>query len=425
MIKSLRIVVPLWSILTFTSCTEPRQDSPDNLQLSVKESDLTSVTLSLHTQQITYPATLTLTRNSQPVQTFSLNQPDTTLLDTALTPSTGYSWQVQMKKTESTFLKSDAVTGRTMDTTSHDFTWRVDTLGTWGIAQDVAWIADDNVWVVGKFYTDPNGTGRIYNAAHWNGHTWELHRIITALWGGFKEPTGLQAIYAFSKNDVWAFSEAGSYAHYDGLTWKSEYVTERQGGITKMWGSDPDNIFFIGTNGTMTHYNGTTFTLMPTGTSIELLDITGTDDKTVWISGYNPNDYKRIFMKYENGTFQVISRKLIYAIWANPSNPDQIWTIDEFAIEMRSVKNPGVAKKRIKGITYFPLSMSGTAENNLWVVGHFLSILHYNGSTLKTYNKLLGDGVLYRVRATPAKVYAVGTIFTGLQYRPIVITGSR
>lgn len=420
-IKYLIMLLSISGLLSVSSCKEPESTGPENridsLVLKFKESDLTSAVLSLHTAGISLPATFSFNRIDGPARSFILHQADTTLKDSLLTPSTTYSWRVE----KSANLKSNLATGRTMDTTSHEFTWRVDTLGAVGIARDIAVLSDNDIWVVGEFYETSDDSQEPFNTAHWNGVKWELMKIMITGYGGLIHPSVINAVFAFSNNNIWAFSIAGSYAHFDGFVWKSEFVNQRQGGIYKIWGSSPENIYFIGTNGSMTHYNGNSFSLLSTGTTVNLLDITGTDDKTVWVSGYMTDDFKRIFMKYENGAFQVISRNWIFGIWANPANPDQLWTLDDLYLQKRSVKSPGTVKKQLKGITYFPMAIAGTAENNIFVVGHYVSIVHYNGSTLKTYHQLINEGKLYRLQVTPNKVYAVGD----LDNIPIVITGSR
>ena len=58
-----------------------------------------------------------------------------------------------------------------MDTTSHNFTWVIDTLGDYGsYLNDVAIIDENNIWVVGNIETDSGE----YNAAHWDGIDWDF-----------------------------------------------------------------------------------------------------------------------------------------------------------------------------------------------------------------------------------------------------------
>ncbi|MDA3870889.1 MAG: hypothetical protein PF551_00880 [Candidatus Marinimicrobia bacterium] len=66
--------------------------------------------------------------------------------DENLEPNTQYTYKAYSKNDE-----SEIVTAITMDTTSHDFTWTIDTLGIYGSSlRDVAIIDENNIWVVGR-----------------------------------------------------------------------------------------------------------------------------------------------------------------------------------------------------------------------------------------------------------------------------------
>ena len=77
---------------------------------------------------------------------------------------------------------SNVIQITTMDTTSHQFTWQVDTLGDGAssVLYDVAIINDTLAYAVGEMYLrdtlgyfDPNA----FNIAKWNGIRWQLKRL--------------------------------------------------------------------------------------------------------------------------------------------------------------------------------------------------------------------------------------------------------
>ena len=68
-----------------------------------------------------------------------------------------------------------------MDTTSHNFTFQSWTFGTVGSSTlyDIAIINENNIWAVGEIMiadTSINGY-TTYNAVHWNGGEWSLHKL--------------------------------------------------------------------------------------------------------------------------------------------------------------------------------------------------------------------------------------------------------
>ncbi len=145
-----------------------------------------------------------------------------------------------------------------LDTTSHEFTWEIiEFPSPYGSASfyDVAIINENDIWAVGEIYADSARPGVLYNAVHWNGERWELKRISTNSVVGLGYSI-IRTIFVFSSDNIWMFSDAGSYCHWNGSQWTSEYVSQRQGGIYKIWGSSQTSIYFVGTNCNITHYNG-------------------------------------------------------------------------------------------------------------------------------------------------------------------------
>ena len=99
-----------------------------------------------------------------------------------------------------------------LDTTSHDFTWAVDTLGNLYSSVRDAWIfSEDHIWVIGEIWSGELGDSELYSGAIWNGNEWELIKLIYEGSGSTLQPHG---IWAFAPDDIWFAS--GSVFHYDG-----------------------------------------------------------------------------------------------------------------------------------------------------------------------------------------------------------------
>ncbi|MCA0448060.1 MAG: hypothetical protein LCH54_17720 [Bacteroidetes bacterium] len=428
----------------FTSCKEPESTRPENrtdsLMLKVKETDLTTATLSLHTAGITYPASLTLTRNSQPVQTFSLHRPDTTLIDTALTPSTTYTWQAIWKKTETTFLKGETVTGKTMDSTSHDFTWRLDTLGAPGsILWDVAIVNDTCVWVVGDIVSDPanHPIGR-YNAAMWNGKVWKKYRISMLNGVGTLSVQILNTL--FHVNSKLFLSSGSSLTTMDilGNVTKREYYRAFNLGATKkIFGRSATDLFLVGDFGSITHYNGSTFTLMESGTTVDLLDVWGTSESDIWSCGSVAGGSisligHSVLLHLEKGSWKTINEEdfpedfpvnsqptfLFRSVWQYSSSTPLFQT-SAFGVfsynQHKSIWSWDFHRQRKYWLSYpppemgMPVRIRGTSPANVMIGGDHLSLLHFNGSTWKQLTEVLEDQTrLKSLDISKTRVVAVG-----------------
>ncbi|NUQ83033.1 MAG: hypothetical protein HUU10_15630, partial [Bacteroidetes bacterium] len=222
---------------------------------------LTSMQMKLSANPADLPLdSLVLLRNDLPADTLKLTKPDTVLSLTGLTPSTTYIWKVTGKKNTRPYASNPLPT-RTMDTTSHDFTWQVDTIGAPGsILWDVAIVNDTCVWVVGDILKYPYDSSDRYNAAMWNGKTWTKVRINTPIHpSGTLSPTIIYTIL-YVDGQLWITTDDGGYAVSDnyGKTWKPNRfpVESARGFLKRAWASSKSNIYWVGTNGSITHYDG-------------------------------------------------------------------------------------------------------------------------------------------------------------------------
>jgi len=183
--------------------------------------------------------------------------------------------------------ESNTLTLTTMDTTSHNFTWEIDTLGISLSYLNDVWIVDENdIWVVGALSIDdstleyPGHTN--YNAAHWDGEAWEMMKIHSG--------AELNAIHYFSENDIWV-SSGGYPAYWDGNEWTMYRLHDmgiNSGYIYAIWGTSSSNMYFVGRTGSIVHYDGSEFVKMESGRDVDLKDIDGTEDgEYIFIVGNN------------------------------------------------------------------------------------------------------------------------------------------
>ncbi|MCA0448125.1 MAG: hypothetical protein LCH54_18045 [Bacteroidetes bacterium] len=414
-----RSILPVLFVLScsfgsFTSCKEP-STGPDNkdtdsLVLKLKETDLTSATLNLHTAGLILPAQFSLLRNGDTVQTFSLYQSDTLFKDPFLIPSTRYTWQVLMSKTNQ---KSNEVTGRTQDTTSHIFSWRLDTLGSAGSNLfDVVIVNDTCIWVAGDITTRPYSSFERYNAAMWNGKGWKKFRFVFPNYTGSESVQIIRTLVLTGEQKLYFISEIGSVVATD-ITGEIEYfrtlVPETKGVPSESWGTGIGDFYFSGMNGSLTSYNGSSFSLMPSNTDVDLMDIFSSGNGVLWSTG---NDLKKsVLLKYQvgswfifreftrgpgmSGVLPVDDLRLAYSSVWQQKGSDSIWVTTSWGVHKQSVKPDGKARwvyqrrwdKPETNPVGFPSRIRGTDENNVWVSGQHGAVLHFNGWSWHRYTQ--------------------------------------
>ena len=160
-----------------------------------------------------------------------------------------------------------------LDPTSHNFVWEVDTLVGYGsVLRDVAIIDENNVWVVGNIDMDTIE----YKAAHWNGYEWELMGI-------YINTLDLYNVHFFSEDDIW-FTSHCFPLHWNGFEWTLYHLNDMgmdsvcAGAGNAIWGTSSSNLYFVGDNGSIVHYDGAEFERMESGTEFDLRDISGQNE---------------------------------------------------------------------------------------------------------------------------------------------------
>jgi len=411
--------------LLAVSCKECPTEPDYDIYLSVEDVFCTSVTLNVTLPDSGSINTFVLDRNDSTIATFVCYDDDTLITDENLTPDTDYTYSVCFIKDGKIKAESETITVHTMPTTSHDFYWEVDTLGDYGSSlKDVFAISENDVWVVGEI-TSQN---KRYGAALWDGTKWTLKELDAE--GINVRPRG---IWAFSNDNIWF--ACGGIFHWDGTQttyeWARDLDTDES--VEKVWGSDPDNIYFVGKEGIIIHYDGANFTRMDSGTNAELKDIDGVYDpvtgKTrIWVAGvcvllYSEGKDWKVVWDRDNPFFE-----------DNYNNPNALFVPDNkvFISSVWGGSNSGVytfnqsdpgKHNLLFNHNLFVRSMDGNDVNDFFIVGDYNKVYHYNGSTVKKYNELEGDGYSTGISQIENIVFIVG--MTVSSYQGIIFRGKR
>jgi len=433
------------SIAGFACRDNPIGPDSGDLHLSAEDIGVTDLWLRVKIDESNELRTITLTRDGQILFAVQYSALDTLILCDSLLPRHTYKYTAILTGKNIFSTSYAELTVTTLDTTTHDFTWEVDTLGDGANSslRDVAIVNDTCVWAVGELYLrDSMGQFETepYNAARWDGQAWHLLRVPTRIFGGSIATAPLTTVFGFSPSDIWVFSVAGSYSHWDGSAWSTEYVPERSGGGTKFWGTSSFNLFLVGTNGSITYYNGSTWQKMESGTDVDLLDVWGSPDgSVVWACGYYRSRIGTYLLCYTGTTWEVAydgtnSEFLIrtdslsgaYSSVYTPSS-NKIFVCTSAGIYSAPSRTRGEAKLISFPSTWsgFPWRLRGNAVNDVVLVGEYYMLGHFNGVAFKHYNELGGYGRLASVYQRDNFVVAVGYSFDPIHSRGIVFRGRR
>jgi hypothetical protein len=289
----------------------------------------------------------------------------------------------------------------------------------WSRAPDVftdfsaIWGANENdVWAVGlpDSWEFPSGRSA---TAHWDGKSWSFtssSAIDNTLW----------SVWGTGSNDVWAISVglANSLAHFDGRAWSwatssspgallngrlgggrggAVFVTNygeiaqlaggvwqrrssgQLGNVYGLWMQSPSDGWVL-TDGTIWHWDGSTFSTSVVVPGTTLYAIYGTRPDDVWAVGYGVivhwNGVEWTTTKTNDGPY-------LFSVWG--SSPGDVWaTTSGIAPGGKVLHNDGSGWTVAMSSATSIRSVWGSAANDVWIGGDGGSVIHWNGGAWTT-----------------------------------------
>jgi len=366
-------------------------------------------------------------RDGKEICAFRMSRKDTVIYDSGLTPATSYIWKVTNESSRRDRSKERQAT--TYSTTSSDFTWQTFTFGehSSSVLYGVSIIDENNIWAVGEIYMN-DSTGQAdddaFNAAHWNGEGWELMKLQFYTFCN-QSSTGsyrVTSILAFSEDDIWA----SSLSQVTRLGGTGQELTECiPTSVNKLWGTDNNNIYAVGKNSTISHYNGQTWQKIETGTELDIVDIHGnTEQGVVAVASKLFESSDNAILKInENNTVDLLSNEgipgAIESIWFDESGVSYIVGVGMFRkSNLAASENWRSFRQGISDNYMFDIDANGL--NDIMVSGDTGELLHFNGAGWTSFKNGF-RGYLYAVDVYANLAVAVG--FDG--GRAIIMLGVR
>jgi hypothetical protein len=421
--------------LLLKSCntTEPPPPPPPNGTTVFNTINLTIEWADLHRIKIKWSISLEDTLNSfryelrrkdesggEITKNFFISGSDTSYIDgetDSLASGKNFIYKVKAYDTNDKLIDtSKAVTAKTLSPTSHDITWDIDTLGQQGnFLYDIWGLDENNVYAVG--YSTLNGSN--YNIIKWNGTNWQPFSLVEGV---------LTDIFCFSNNNIIVVGSFGSYgfaAIWNGAIWEeTNFFSYFPNGDTiwalnAVWGSSTDDIWAVGDKGTIIHWDGSEWRKIDAGISTRITAIWGISQSEIYIvpiSGVQSSLYRYNGLSWE----KIFDNIGIYSttLWKAESGNLLIGGTSLLEYD-GSILQEVYISGRTRGI----VKVRGSEINNVFTVGDFGEITHFNGvSWINLDDFEVPDGryrVLYSVWCTENKVFIVGVD----ENRAIIITG--
>ncbi|MGE5796145.1 MAG: hypothetical protein ACM34N_05135 [Ignavibacteria bacterium] len=174
----------------------------------------------------------------------------------------------------------DTLQVKTLDTTSHDFTWQKYEFGEGAssIFNDVAIIDENNIYAVGEIYLN-DSTGQLdinaYNLVKRDGNSWNFQRIMfyTICGQQNRTPYPAKSIFIFNENSILVAMNGDQIAKIENGTQTTTFCLPWSFTINKFWGINDNDFYMVGNGGNIVHYQNGTWQKIESGTELNLNDI--------------------------------------------------------------------------------------------------------------------------------------------------------
>jgi hypothetical protein len=218
----------------------------------------------------------------------------------------------------------------------------------------------------------------------------------------------LYDIWGNSANDVFAVGKNGTILHYDSDRWMSmSRMTNKS--LQSVWSNASDNVFVVGEDGIILHYDGFRWTEMTSGTTNTLSSIWGSANNNIYAVGDNGT-----MLHYDGNQWMTINSPTannLLGIWGRSEN--DILAVGENSTIIHYDGSQWTANDGERNPNFSLVDVWAT-ENQWFVVGEEGTILHHDGSQWTTSNTSNNLNSLFGMADN--NVFAVGSQGTILQY---------
>lgn len=376
----------------------PEGPAPVTVSLSVVDMGLTDAWLRLAMDSDSLPLAFSLMRDGMQIAGGLLHSADTVLADSGLAFGRSYTYQAfHLAGNTAAADSSLPLPAATLDTTGQGFSWAFHTFGDLGssVFNDVAIIDENNIWAVGLVSIDSAGEEVKYNAAHWDGNNWELCKISVELFGGFSGIAMLKSVYVIDPLDIW-FASSGGLIQWDGQAFEQKALfldslnDPHFGQINQIWGTDESNIYSVGNNGFITHYNGSSWQRIESGTDLDFEDIWGAWDwcsRQYEVLAVASKSTNRFIARLDGLSLIPLSNTPINwslaSIWFSPGR--HYYVAGSGIYEKNCLSQANWENEPLDITTYYTHRIRGEHVNNVAAAGGFGEVLHFNGASWKSY----------------------------------------
>jgi hypothetical protein len=181
-------------------------------------------------------------------------------------------------------------------------------------------------------------------------------------------------VFAVGGNREWWRGDSGIIFHYDGNQWTETFNSDIW--LHAIWGSSENDVFAVGNNGTILHYNGQLWQQMESGVTNDFRAIWGSSDDDVFVVGN-----EGVIFHYDGQFWRNMGSGVtnnLNAIWG--SSDDDVFVVGGDWNQGIILHYDGLQWTEIFNAPFSLKNLQGNTENEVSVTAQNGAILHYEGN---------------------------------------------
>ena len=209
----------------------------------------------------------------------------------------------------------------------------------------------------------------------------------------------LYAVWGSSGSDVFAVGQDGTILHYNGLAWTAMNSSTTDD-LYAVWGTADDDVFAVGQDGTVLHYDGVAWSSMLRGTTYDLSSVWGASNTDTYAVGqrgtilyYNETAWDSTTL---DSTFSGVWTSLVsgvrqlYGVWG--TSDDAVFAVGQDGTTLYynrstalndSATSRSLCETMPSGTDNDLYAIWGASATDVFAVGQSGTILYYNGSIMR------------------------------------------
>ena len=272
----------------------------------------------------------------------------------------------------------------------------------------MAIINENDIWAVGEIYIpDTSSTGyTTYNAVNWNGSQWELKRVYFPTICGQPSQTAYPAgaIFSFSDGQIWISSTGDKIAVLQDGIQINKFCLPWSFSINKIWGTSSNDLYVVGNNGNIAHYQNGQWSRIESGTDANIRDIWGIPDGSGGYNKYLAAGNSMLVIDAEDSLTRIDAEPghSLSSVWGKSNR--LIYTAGGYGLSLYKNEKWGKSNRPDVNTIY---NIRGWDFNDVFGLSSTYSILHFNGYTWE-YIIPTSSIVYYREDVKNNLIVAVG-----------------